>query len=111
MPELEDNFFEVLRNYTAGDPMREEVRWTNLTQKEIAERLAKTRTPVSTTVVKQLLDDFFVRRKARKVKTMGYNASRNDQFENIARLRDEFWDSPNPIISMDSKKKELLGTY
>ena len=42
---------------------------------------------------------------------MGHAASRNEQFENIARLRDEFWDSPNPIISMDSKKKELLGTY
>ncbi len=38
MPKLEENFFEVLRQYTAGDPMREEVQWTNLTQKEIAER-------------------------------------------------------------------------
>lgn len=111
MPKLEENFFEVLRHYTAGDPMREEVQWTNLTQKEIAERLAKTSTPVSTTVVKQLLDDFFVRRKARKVKTMGHAVCRNEQFENIARLRDEYWDSPHPIISMDSKKKELLGTY
>lgn len=111
MPELQDNFFDVLRNYTAGDPMREDVRWTNLTQKEIVARLAKTSTPVSTTVVKQLLDEFFVRRKARKVKAMGYSAHRNEQFENIARLRDLFWDSPNPIISMDSKKKELLGTY
>jgi len=37
--------------------MREEVRWTNLTKTEIAERLAKTSTPVSVNIVTQLLDD------------------------------------------------------
>jgi hypothetical protein len=42
---------------------------------------------------------------------MGKSKHRNEQFENIARLREAFWDSPNPILSMDTKKKEYLGTY
>ena len=112
LPELKKNFLEVLRDYTAGDPMREGIRWTNLTRKEIVERLAKTSTPVSDTVVKQLLEEHqFVRRKARKVLAMGEVAGRNEQFERIKFWRHEYWDSPDPILSMDTKKKEHLGKY
>jgi hypothetical protein len=39
-PDIDAKFMEVLRNYTAGDPMKE-VLWTNLTRHEIAERLAE----------------------------------------------------------------------
>jgi hypothetical protein len=42
---------------------------------------------------------------------MGHAKGRDAQFKKIARLRELFWDSPNPILSMDTKKKELLGTY
>jgi hypothetical protein len=76
------------------------------------ERLAQTSTPVSDTVVKQLLEEeLYVRRKARKVLTMGEVAGRNEQFERINFWRDQYWDSPNPILSMDTKKKEYLGKY
>jgi hypothetical protein len=36
---------------------------------------------------------------------------RNEQFENIARLIAEYEASDNPILSMDTKKKEYLGNY
>ena len=36
---------------------------------------------------------------------------RNEQFENIARLRKDYKASGNPIISMDTKKKEYLGNF
>ena len=112
LPELKENFREVLRRYTAGDPMREEVRWTNLTKTEIAERLAKTSTPVSVNIVTQLLDDAgFHRRKLRKTRAMGSAPRRNDQFERIAELLSEYETSGNPILSMDTKKKESLGPY
>jgi hypothetical protein len=42
----------VLRDRTAGDPMRQEVRWTDLTYEQIAEHLAEAGTPVSVPVVK-----------------------------------------------------------
>lgn len=112
MPGLRDNFQEVLRRYTAGDPMREDVIWTNLSKTEIAERLAKTSTPVSVNIVTQLLEDAeFRRRKLRKTLAMGSVPRRNDQFEHIAALWDEYENSFNPILSIDSKKKEPLGPY
>jgi len=36
---------------------------------------------------------------------------RNEQFENIARLKKDYQKSGNPIISMDTKKKEYLGNF
>jgi len=112
MPELRDNFREVLCRYTAGDPMREDVKWTNLTKREIANRLAKTSTPVSVNIVTQLLDNAdFHRRKLRKVLAMGSAPRRNDQFEQIAQLVDDYQNSCNPVLSMDTKKKEALGPY
>ena len=112
MPELEENFLRVLRDYTAGDPMRDTVCWTNLTEKEIGERLATAGTPVSVTVVKYLLrQHHYVKRKAQKVKAMGHHPDRNAQFENIARLKHAYLASENPILSIDTKKKERLGNF
>ena len=42
---------------------------------------------------------------------MGGHADRNQQFENIARLKREYLASDNPIVSMDTKKKELIGNF
>jgi hypothetical protein len=38
-------------------------------------------------------------------------ANRNEQFENIERLKKVFEELEQPIISMDTKKKELLGDF
>ena len=92
--------------------MHQDVRWTNLTQQQIAEGLAEAGTPVSIPVVKQLLDlNGFCRRKAQKFTAMGHHPDQDAQFHNIARLKDEFWASNDPILSMDSKKKELIGPF
>jgi hypothetical protein len=109
---LNENFQQVLDDHTAGDPMHEDVRWTNLTQERIAEGLAEAGTPVSVPVVKQLLHRRgFRRRKAQKSTAMGHHPDQDAQFRNIARLKAEFVDSPDPILSMDSKKKELIGPF
>jgi hypothetical protein len=100
----------VLQDRTAGDPMRQEVRWTDLTYEQISEHLAEAGTPVSVPVVKQLLKEHgYAKRKAQKSKAMGGHPDRNQQFENIARLKREYLASDNPIVSMDTKKKELIG--
>jgi hypothetical protein len=102
----------ILRDRTAGDPMRQEVRWTDLTYEQIAEHLAEAGTPVSVPVVKQLLRKHgYVKRKAQKSKAMGSHPDRNQQFENIARLKREYLQSGNPIVSMDTKKKEWIGDF
>jgi hypothetical protein len=107
---LEDTFESVLRDHTAGDPMRAEVQWTNLTLAEIAGHLVQHGTPVSVTVVRQLLKHRgYVKRKAQKRQALGHDKDRDRQFQNIARLRAEYEGSPNPIVSLDTKKKELIG--
>ncbi len=92
--------------------MRPEVRWTNLTPKEIADRLRQRGLYVSVRVIRQLLTQHhYVRRQARKSQTMGQHQQRDAQFQNLARLKQEYLDSPNPILSIDTKKKELLGNF
>lgn len=41
---------------------------------------------------------------------MGHHPDRNAQFENIARLRQEFQAAGDPVIGIDTKKK-LLGNF
>lgn len=67
-PDIDALFLSVLQDYTAGDPMDEQVRWTNLSPKEIASKLADIHhIEVSVTVVKKLLEKHdYRRRKAQK---------------------------------------------
>ena len=102
----------MLRDRTAGDPMRQGVRWTDLTDEQIAGHLAEAGTPVSVPVVKQLLRKHgYGKRKAQESRAMGNHPDRDRQFENIARLKREYLGSDNPIVSMDTKKKELIGNF
>jgi hypothetical protein len=101
---------EVIFFYTAGDPMDDKVRWTHLTHQQIADKLKDKEIDVSRKIVKQLFKkQGYVKRKAQKVIGIGTCKYRNEQFEIIARLRAEYQAAGNPIISVDTKKKELLG--
>ncbi len=93
--------------------MRQEVKWTDLTRREISGLLAVRGTPAGKRVVKQLLKKHgYVKRKAQKTRTMGpRHPDRNAQFQNIARLKQEYLGAGDPVISMDTKKKELLGNF
>jgi hypothetical protein len=66
--------------------------------------------PVSTYLVLRLLaQNGYGRRKMRKVNTLRQVEGRNEQFEYIARLREEY--AGDVILSMDGKKKEHLGEF
>jgi hypothetical protein len=109
---LEENFLKVLQDHTAGDPMRAEVKWTNLSRRQIAGRMAELGTRVGRDVVSQLLRKHgYRKRKALKKKTMGHHRDRNAQFEKIARLKKKYLKAGLPVISIDTKKKELLGNF
>ena len=87
-PQLEINFLELLAEFTAGDPMRNGVLWTNLSRCEISRRLGDMGTPVSRLTVHKLLKKHGLgQRKARKKKSLGAHPDRNAQFENIAQLK------------------------
>jgi len=110
---IDAQFLDILKHYTAGDPMDEKVKWTNLKPTEIAEKLEqKHSVRVSETVIRKLLSKHnYRRRKAQKAKTAKHVKNRNAQFENIARLRDSYVNSGNPVVSMDTKKKEFIGNF
>jgi hypothetical protein len=113
-PVLDEKFLSVLREHTAGDPMDETVRWTNLTPGEIIKALRNEHEiAVSKFVVYQLLKKHnYRRRKAQKKISLKQEIkNRNEQFENIARLKAEFRAAGNPIVSMDTKKKEYLVLF
>ena len=112
--ELDEKFLEVLRDHTAGDPMDETVRWTNMTPQNISQVLLKDLgIKISKSVVRKLLKKHnYRRRKAqRRLSLKSEIKNRNEQFENIARIKAEFEMAGNPIISMDTKKKEDLGNF
>ena len=92
--------------------MRADVRWTNLSPAEIGRRLAERGTPAGQRVVRMLLKRLgFVQRKAAKNRAMGSHPDRDAQFQTIATLKQESLDAGDPVISIDTKKKELLGTF
>lgn len=93
--------------------MDENIRWTFLTHKEIKQRLQEQfGLCVSVTVIKKLLKRHgFKRRKAEKKLTLKNVAGRDEQFTRIAELKTQYEQAGNPIISMDTKKKEMLGNF
>jgi hypothetical protein len=92
--------------------MRGDVVWTDLTTKEVQEALDEKDISVCVDVIQDLLNDQgFRRRSIQKYRDMGSHEDRNAQFQNIARIKAEYFATPNPILSIDTKKRELLGTF
>jgi Rhodopirellula transposase DDE domain len=111
-PGLEANFLKVLEDHTAGDPMQPGVKWTNLSRRQIARRLKEMGTPASKDSVRGLLYRHgYRRRQASKSKPMGRHPDRDAQFRKIAKLRKAYARAKLPVISIDTKKKELLGDF
>ena len=109
--DLEPAFLRIINRHTAGSPTGESIKWTHLTRQQIADLLLEEeKIDVSVTVVDQLLNKHnFRRRKAFKTKATGEHPKRNEQFENINKLVENYKSEGNPVISMDTKKKEFLG--
>jgi hypothetical protein len=92
--------------------MDENIRWTNLSWTRISELLKKKGLDVGRYVVKNLMKQLgYVRRKMVKCKTMAQVAFRNEQFEYIKKITNEFIFNGCPVLSIDTKKKELIGNF
>lgn len=103
---LDEVFLNVIAKHTAGSPMDETVKWTNLTRQEIAQLLSAQGISVSVTVVDQLLEKHnYRKRKAQKRLATGAHPQRNEQFENIEQLKTQYQAVGNPVLSMDTKKE------
>jgi hypothetical protein len=104
---LDDAFLEVVKNHTAGSPMDETIKWTNLSRSAIAEKLKEHNFSVSVTVVDQLLKKHhFHSCQAFKSEAGKKNIpQRDEQFKNIERLKQKYNEEGHPVLSMDVKKK------
>jgi hypothetical protein len=102
----------VLEEHAAGNPMEEGVIWTDLTATDVAERLAKLGPSVSVHVVEQLFKMAgYGRRQAQKYCGMDEHPDRDAQFLRIAEFKQEYFASPNPLLSIDTMKRALLGNF
>lgn len=105
-------FTAILKDFTAGDPMKKDVLWTNLTHLQVCHLLKERFIDVSVCVVKQLFKKCgYVKRKMFKNRTLKVVENRNEQFEHIAKLKEEFETENQVILSIDTKKKEMLGNF
>lgn len=96
---------------TAGDPVSG-LRWTRKTTEKIAGELSALDIRVSRKTVAKLLKqmDFSLRTNKKKISN-GSPPDRDAQFTNIAKLRERYGRRGNPILSVDTKKKELVGRF
>ncbi len=109
-PKINDAFLEVLTDHTAGSPMKENLKWTNLKRNEIVTRLFDKGYAISAPIVNQLFKKHnFRKRKIFKRIAGGSSKFRDKQFRKIYRLIKLHNRNGNPVISMDTKKKEHLG--
>jgi len=108
--DIDEIFLTILKENTAGDPMKEHIKWTHLSRAQIIREMAKQGIKVSKNIVKKLLKKHkFVKRKMQRKQSTGTHKDRNEQFLNIADLRSQYEEQGNPVLSIDSKKKEKIG--
>ncbi len=98
---------------TAGSPTDERVKWTHIRYCDIALYLQKSyQAEVETDCIKRILyANGYRKRKPAKTLATGASPDRSEQFRIIGFLVALFMMmEENPIISIDTKKKEVLGT-
>jgi hypothetical protein len=102
---------DTIKDRIAGDPMRQDVVWTDLTPQEISTSLRERAVCAGPRIVRRMLDGLGVaRRQMLKVLPGGDSPHRDAQFRHLAHLIQEFLEVGNPVLSIDTKKKECLGT-
>jgi len=96
---------------TRGDP-QSPLRWTCKSTTKLAAELNRPIHRVSQRSVCDILAGLgYSLQVTQKTREGGQSPDRNAQFEHIARLVGEFQASNQPVISVDTKKKELVGDF
>jgi hypothetical protein len=100
----------LLEFRTAGDPDEEDLIFTDLKPPQLSAELSKLGTPVSPQPIAQWLHQAGVRlRKIAKTVAGGESSDRDNQFEHISELIEQYEYEGNPWFSIDTKAKEHLG--
>jgi hypothetical protein len=110
-PQLLEALEALIDPVTRGDPMSP-LRWTCKSTSKLAEELCRNQHPVSPRTVACLLrqvgDSLQSPQKTREGKQ---HPDRNAQFEHLSQQVQRFQKRRQPTISVDTKKKELVGDF
>lgn len=96
-----------------------DLKWTRKTLQKISDQLARLNIHVSKTTVGVILKKLGFSLKCNQKKmsnggkpqTMLQRQQRDDQFDYIDQMREDFHEKACPILSVDTKKKELIGNF
>lgn len=112
-PGLVEAIAATVADHTAGSPVDPSLVWTNRSPREIAEELGCAGFEVGPDTVRNILTEdlgLSLRQAVKDEATCNF-PQRNEQFEHIARLRKTFQREGCPVLSIDTKQKELLGNF
>ena len=110
-PGLRDALEALVDPLTRGDPMSP-LRWTCKSRAKLAAALTQQGWRVSSTTVGRLLNQLGYRLQAPRKRHEGTtHPDRNAQFEYLNATADCFLQQHQPVISVDTKKKELVGNF
>jgi Rhodopirellula transposase DDE domain len=110
-PELTAALEALVEPLTRGDP-QSPLRWTCKSTRRLAEELSRQRHPIGYRTVAWLLHKAGYSLQAnRKTREGNQHPDRNAQFEFINAQAERFQKRRQPVISVDTKKKELVGDF
>jgi Rhodopirellula transposase DDE domain len=110
-PMLLEDLRQLLEPATMGDPMRP-LRWVSKSHDKLATALRAKGHKVSSSSLPKLLGELkYCRHFNRKTKESGKHPDRDAQFEYINAKVETFQAADQPVISIDAKKKELVGEF
>src|SRR5579864_6563887 len=108
-PGLQAQLGKILEETAAGDPMSA-LRWTNKSTGAMAEELTRQGYPVSDKTVARCLREMgYSMQLNQKTREGPQHRNRDQQFRYINRQVESFRNSGDPVLSVDTKKKELVG--
>jgi hypothetical protein len=109
--EIVDKLNELVNPYTVGDPMRV-LLWTSKSTRKLADELKELGFNVSYNVVNRLLQsEGYSLQSNKKTNEGGAHQDRDLQFQYINNKSLEFIAKNEAVISVDCKKKELVGEF
>src|SRR6202521_3138704 len=108
---LIDDLRSVIEPATLGDPMRP-LLWVSKSHDKVAHALQKQGHEISASSVKRLLPTLgYSRQSNRKADEGSKHPDRNAQFEHLNAQAIAAQPAGQPVISVDTKKKELIGNF
>lgn len=110
-PTLRSDLEKLLESTTRGEP-QSPLRWTCKSTHNLANELTAMGHQTSNRMVYELLQEMGYSLQAnRKTQEGGSHPDRNKQFEHINEQVQAFQEKGQPVISVDTKKKELVGDF